>query len=124
MCGAATTGGCDGRAKRTRRHDPLLAGIGIVFGIVALAIVLLTWVIHWGVEYPVAPVEREQLFAADRAPVVGPRPQVSAARGLEVYGPREQHMSARWMCRCKFLSNCASSSKQTRYVVSPSAGAV
>jgi len=32
-------------------HDPLLRGIGIVFVLMFVAIVLLTGLVHWGVEY-------------------------------------------------------------------------
>jgi len=36
-------------------HDPLLGGIGIAFVLLAIAIVLLTGLIHWGVEYRTPP---------------------------------------------------------------------
>lgn len=32
-------------------HDPLMIGIGITFLVLALVIVALTGLIHWGVEY-------------------------------------------------------------------------
>ncbi|MBI2189426.1 MAG: hypothetical protein HYU37_20205 [Acidobacteria bacterium] len=32
-------------------HDPVLGGIAIVFVLLGLVIVLLTGLIHWGVEY-------------------------------------------------------------------------
>lgn len=36
-------------------HDPLLIGIGIVFVLLIVAILALTGLIHWGVEYQSPP---------------------------------------------------------------------
>jgi hypothetical protein len=36
-------------------HDPVLGGIGIAFAVVAVAILLLTGLIHWGVGYRTPP---------------------------------------------------------------------
>lgn len=36
-------------------HDPLLLGIGIAFFILAVVILALTGLIHWGVEYQAPP---------------------------------------------------------------------
>jgi hypothetical protein len=36
-------------------HDPVMLGIGIAFLLVGLAILLLTGLIHWGVEYQAPP---------------------------------------------------------------------
>lgn len=36
-------------------HDPLMIGIGLVFAVMAVLIVLLTGLIHWGVEYQSPP---------------------------------------------------------------------
>lgn len=36
-------------------HDPLLGGIGIAFALVALAMLLVMGLIHWGVEYQTPP---------------------------------------------------------------------
>jgi hypothetical protein len=36
-------------------HDPVLGGIGIAFLLVAVALLLLTGLIHWGVEYQTPP---------------------------------------------------------------------
>lgn len=36
-------------------HDPLLLGIGIVFVLLVVAILALTGLIHWGVEYHAPP---------------------------------------------------------------------
>ena len=36
-------------------HDPVVIGIGVAFAVMALLIVLLTGLIHWGVEYRTPP---------------------------------------------------------------------
>ena len=36
-------------------HDPLLGGIALAFVLVAVAILLVTGLIHWGVEYQTPP---------------------------------------------------------------------
>lgn len=36
-------------------HDPLMGGIGLAFLLVGVAILLLTGLIHWGVEYQTPP---------------------------------------------------------------------